>query len=69
LNISYEHCGIEEHEDGIYLVDYGSRFKTIVNDHAIGRGEAATKSLLMLGENQIILGDPDRGDHLIITCS
>ncbi|TAE33066.1 MAG: FHA domain-containing protein [Alphaproteobacteria bacterium] len=69
LNISYEHCGIEEHEDGIYVVDYGSRFKTIVNDHPIGRGEACTKALLLIGENHVILGDPEQGHHLVIHCS
>ena len=68
MNISYEHCAIEHHEDGVYLIDQGSRWRSIVNDKSIGRGEATGKALLMPGQNSVILGDPTLQMYLNITC-
>jgi len=67
MNISYDHCIIEHQEDGIYVIDQGSRWRTIVNGKSIGRGEATAKALLMLGENHVILGDPSLEMHLNIS--
>jgi hypothetical protein len=67
MNISYDHCAIEHHEDGVYLVDQGSRWRSIVNERSIGRGEATGKALLMVGENSVILGDPAQQMCLFIT--
>ncbi len=68
MNVSYEHCSIENHDDGVYVVDHGSRFKTTVNDKLIGRGEATTKALLLPGDNEIILGDPSQAMTLSVRC-
>ncbi len=68
MNVSFEHCAIEHHDDGVYLVDHGSRYRTIVNDKSIGRGEATSKALLMPGENIVILGDADKDMVLLLTC-
>jgi hypothetical protein len=68
INISYEHCVLEHHDDGIYVVDQGSRFRTIVNDKSIGRGEATLKALLLPGENNVTLGDPAHNMRLTIFC-
>jgi CRP/FNR family transcriptional regulator, cyclic AMP receptor protein len=68
MNISYEHCSIEHHDDGVYVVDNGSRFRTIVNGKSIGRGEATSKALLLPNENSVILGDPLHQMKLLIRC-
>jgi CRP-like cAMP-binding protein len=68
INISYEHCAIERHDDGIYVVDYGSRFRTTVNDRSIGRGEATIKALLLPGDNRLILGKPTEEMELLLKC-
>lgn len=68
MNISYDHCIIEHQEDGIYIVDQGSRWRTVVNGKSIGRGEATAKALLMLGENNVVLGDPLYEMQLNIIC-
>lgn len=68
MNVSFEHCAIEHHEDGVYIVDRGSRYRTIVNDKSIGRGEVTGKALLMPGDNHIILGAIDKGMQLLIKC-
>lgn len=69
LNVSYLQCAIEYHEDGIYIVDKGSRFQTHVNGRSIGRGEASTKALLTPGQNRIILGKKEARMGLDIICS
>ncbi len=69
MNISYEHCAIEHQEDGIYLVDHGSRWRSIVNDKSIGRGEVTGKALLMPGQNHVILGEPAQQMSITITCT
>ncbi len=69
MNVSFLHCAIERHEDGIYVVDKGSRFQTHVNGRSIGRGEASTKALLTPGENQVILGKREASMELEIVCS
>jgi Cyclic nucleotide-binding domain/FHA domain len=68
MNISYDHCAIEHHDDGIYIVDQGSRFRTIVNGKSIGRGEATAKALLLPGNNSVTLGNPAHDMHLVIFC-
>ncbi|NET71278.1 MAG: FHA domain-containing protein [Sphaerospermopsis sp. SIO1G2] len=68
MNVSYAHCSIEYHDDGIYLVDHGSRFKTMVNGELIGRGESSIKALLLPGENSVTLGDPSYDMRLAIQC-
>lgn len=68
MNVSYEHCSIEQCEDGIYVIDQGSRHKSVVNGRPIGRGEASSRALLLPGENEIILGDPSKDMRLMIHC-
>jgi hypothetical protein len=68
MNVSYEHCTLEDHPDGVYLIDNGSRFKTIVNGRSIGRGEASNKALLLPGKNDVVLGDAAMDMRLLIEC-
>lgn len=68
MMISQKHCAIERHTDGIYLVDQGSRFCTIVNGKPIGRGKISEKAPLLLGENKITLGDHTSPYKLIMKC-
>lgn len=56
LLISPHHCNLERHGDEVYLVDMGSRFGTIVNGVAIGRGKPSFKAALLAGENRVQLG-------------
>lgn len=67
LIISQKHLRIERQEDGIYVVDDGSRFCTIVNGKPIGRGKVTEKAPLQLGENKITLGDHTSPYKLMIT--
>jgi CRP-like cAMP-binding protein len=69
MNISFLHCAIERHEDGIYVVDKGSRFCTHVNGRSIGRGQASTKALLTPADNEILLGKPEAAMMLKVICS
>ena len=66
LIVSQKHLRIERQDDGVYIVDQGSRFCTIVNSKAIGRGKADTKAQLQLGENKITLGEYDSPYKLLI---
>lgn len=68
LMISQRHARIERHEDGIFLIDQGSRFCTIVNGKVIGRGKVTNKAPLKLGENKVTLGDHTSPYKLLITC-
>lgn len=68
MNISYEHCVIEQHDDDVFLIDKGSRFRTIVNERSIGRGEATSKALLMPGDNTVTLGQSDKDMLLRLIC-
>ncbi len=66
--ISYEHCTIEHQEDGVYVVDAGSRFCTSVNGKYVGRAKISYKAPLVPGENTVILGDHTSPYILKITC-
>ncbi len=68
LMVSQLHAKIERHDDGVFFVDQGSRFCSIVNGKVIGRGKASEKAPLQLGENKITLGDHTSAYKLIITC-
>ena len=68
LIISQKHCQIENHSDGIFVVDNGSRFCTIVNGKVIGRGKVSNKAPLQLGENKITLGDYKSPYKLVVHC-
>tara|TARA_B100001123_G_scaffold401841_1_gene488937 strand:- start:168 stop:911 length:744 start_codon:yes stop_codon:yes gene_type:complete len=57
LMISQKHAKIERTNDGVFFVDVGSRFCTLVNGMVIGRGKADTRAQLQIGENKITLGD------------
>lgn len=68
LMVSQQHAKIERQSDGIYFVDLGSRFCSIVNGKVIGRGKASEKAELLIGENKITLGDHTSVYKLLITC-
>lgn len=68
LLVSRQHCQIEIIENGLYLVDIGSRFTTVVNGHPIGRGKGVYKAPLQKGENQVALGGVDSPYQLRIIC-
>ncbi len=57
LMVSQRHCRIEHDKDGVFVVDLGSRFCSIVNGKVIGRGKVSNKAPLQLGENKLTLGD------------
>ncbi|MBY0354615.1 MAG: cyclic nucleotide-binding domain-containing protein [Rickettsiales bacterium] len=69
LLISPHHCNLERHGDEVYVVDQGSRFGTIVNGQAIGRGKPTFKALIVPGENLVQLGGPSSAYKLQITAS
>lgn len=66
--ISQRHCKIERQQDGVYLVDEGSRFCTNVNGKPIGRGKVSNKAPLQIGENKVTLGDFTSPYKLLIRC-
>ena len=68
LVISQRHVKIERHDDGVFVVDQGSRFCTIVNGKVIGRGKVSNKAPLQLGENKITLGDYTSPYKLLLIC-
>lgn len=68
LMISQRHLKIERHPDGVFVVDQGSRFCTIVNGKVIGRGKVSNKAPLQMGENKITLGDYTSPYKLVMTC-
>jgi CRP-like cAMP-binding protein len=67
--ISKHHCMIEKQDDGVYVVDQGSRTRTTVNGNSIGRARASFKAPLVLGKNEIILGDSNSPYILHLECS
>lgn len=68
LIISQKHCKIERTNDGVFLVDVGSRFCTIVNGTVIGRGKVSERAPLQLGQNKVTLGDFKSPYKLLIEC-
>ena len=54
--VSRQHCQISIEEQGIYVVDLGSRFGTFVNGKQIGRGRGQYKAPLQKGKNTLRLG-------------
>ena len=66
LAISRQHCQIELVDDHLELLDLGSRFNTVVNDVAIGRGRGGYKAVLGLGDNKVRLGGYDSPYTIII---
>jgi CRP-like cAMP-binding protein len=69
LAVSSTHCEVAIQDGKLYVRDLGSRFGTVVNGHAIGRGKGEYKGALQKGENTVILGDKRTSPHrLIISC-
>ncbi len=68
MTVSRQHCQIEVIDGGLYLTDMGSRYTTIVNGRAIGRGKGVYKAPLQKGENHIILGGPESSYSLLMIC-
>lgn len=68
LAISRQHCHVELADDGLFVLDLGSRFNTIVNGIKIGRGRGLYRAPLQKGKNTITLGDPQFDYQLIIQC-
>lgn len=68
LIVSQKHLKLERREGGVFVVDQGSRFCTIVNGMVIGRGKVDTSAQLHLGENKITLGDYKSPYRLMIEC-
>lgn len=68
LIISRQHCEISVENDGIYLVDMGSRFGTVVNGQRIGRGRGNYRVPLKKGNNQIYLGGPSSPYVIDVAC-
>lgn len=67
--ISPHHANLEQGDDGIYFVDQGSRFGTLVNNQPIGRGKPAFKAPIVPGENRILLGGPHSPYALLLMAS
>lgn len=68
LRVSRRHCQIEIVDNGLFLLDMGSRFNTIVNGKEIGRGKGDYRAPLQMGENTVILGGEDSPYHITILC-
>lgn len=67
--VSPHHANLELQEDGLFFVDHGSRFGSVVNNQAIGRGKPAFKAPLLLGENRVLLGGMQSPYALVLTAS
>ncbi|MBM3617141.1 MAG: cyclic nucleotide-binding domain-containing protein [Alphaproteobacteria bacterium] len=57
LRVSVNHCEIIQQDGNLYVLDLGSRYGTVVNGRAIGRGKGFYKAPLQKGENTVILGE------------
>ena len=68
LVISKNHCEIAIEDKGVYLVDVGSRFGTVINGRPIGQGKGIHKMPLQKGENEITLGGMTSPYSLLINC-
>ncbi|MBI1275503.1 cyclic nucleotide-binding domain-containing protein [bacterium] len=68
LMISRKHLQIELQENVAYLVDRGSRFGTIVNGKAIGRGKGDYKHALAKGEFAVRLGGVHSPYQIKLVC-
>lgn len=70
LAISASHCEVIQQDDGLYVLDLGSRYGTTVNGINIGRGRGVYKAPLQKGENSLVFGDKKTSPYLMkITCS
>lgn len=68
LVISRNHCEIMIEAGGVYLMDKGSRFGTVVNGQQIGRGKGRYLYPLQMGENKVQLGGKLSKYTLIFEC-
>ncbi len=55
--LSRNHFAIQQNQEGLYVVDRGSRLGTIVNDVKIGTSSPILQQTLVPGDNTIIAGD------------
>lgn len=68
LVISRNHFEVVIENNGIFLMDLGSRFGTIVNGRAIGRGQGVYKMPLQKGDNEVRMGNRRSPYVLIVSC-
>lgn len=68
LMISQKHLQLERRDGGVFAIDMGARFCSIVNGKVIGRGKIETSAQLQLGENKITLGDYTSPYKLLLMC-
>jgi hypothetical protein len=66
--VSKRHLIIEVQDKSVFIVDCGSRFGTLVNGKAIGKGKGKYKVPLEKGEFAISLGGKTSDYQLKITC-
>lgn len=69
MPISRQHCQIEIMDNGVYLVDLGSRTTTVVNGKHIGRAKGHYKWPLQKGENEVVLGGAESPYVLKMVCA
>ncbi|MCC7260060.1 MAG: cyclic nucleotide-binding domain-containing protein [Alphaproteobacteria bacterium] len=69
LTISPSHFLLEVEETGVYLVDQGSRFGTVVNGTPIGRGKGKYKVQITKGDTQIAFGDKHSPYRIVLRCA
>ena len=67
--VSRQHCQIAIEDNGIYIVDTGSRFGTFVNGKQIGRGRGVYKAPLQKGANTLKLGGTTSPYTFDINCA
>jgi CRP-like cAMP-binding protein len=67
--VSRQHCQIEIMDNGIYLVDLGSRTTCVVNGQQIGRAKGKYKMPLQKGANELILGGYESPYKLHLDCA
>ncbi len=69
LQVSRQHCEITfDGGDNLIVNDLGSRFGTVVNGVAIGRGRGIYTLPLQKGNNMLVLGGAESQYQLAITC-
>lgn len=66
--ISRQHCQIEIIDNGLWLVDLGSRHTSILNGTAFGRGKGVYRLPLQKGKNEVTLGGIESPYKISMTC-
>lgn len=68
LKVSRQHLEIVIEDEGLVVIDQGSRFCTVVNGTMIGRGYGAYSAPLQKGMNEVLLGGRKSPYKITLEC-